>query len=121
MKGLGVEGSRPLASHNIKDENGNSSRDRTLKLERLARWLRTLLNAKSPPLDTQVAERFEQRDEYAPVNDGKTIAEVEEAIRGMANRTRQWEGRTPDGADQELFLNGDQVLFRQFHNIITHM
>ena len=33
VKGLDVEGKRPLASQNIKDEDGNLLRDPILKLE----------------------------------------------------------------------------------------
>ena len=120
VKGLDVEGSRPLTSQTIKDADGNLLRDPALALERWAGWFSTLLNTKSPTLDPQVADRLKQRPTCWPLDDEPTLFEVEEAILGMANR----KAVGPDELPAELiklFLDGDQALLRQFHDIIVTM
>ena len=79
-----------------------------------------LLNTKSLSLDPQVADRLKQRRICTPLDNTPTLFEVEEVILGMANR----KAVGPDELPAELiklFLDGDQGLLRQFHDIIVTM
>ena len=117
MKGLDVEGKRAFTSQNIKDEDGNLLRDPTLILERWARWFHTLLSTKSPTLDPRVVNKVKLWPTCVPLDDVPSMLEVQQAIRGMANK----KAVGPDELPAELiklFLDGDQVLLRQFYAII---
>ena len=56
LKTMNLEGKRDRSSAYVKDESGVLLRDVELIRERWVRWFHTLLNAKSPRLDPNIAE-----------------------------------------------------------------
>ena len=67
LKTMNLEGKRDRSSAYVKDENGVLLRDVELIRERWVRWFHTLLNAKSPRLDPNIAEGLDQRPENMPL------------------------------------------------------
>ena len=118
LKGIDVEGSRPVTSQNIKDEDGKVLRDASQICARWARHFSKLLNTKSPTLDPRLAARVKCWPTCVPLDDLPSLGETEEAIRGMANS----KAVGPDDLPAEvikLFLDGDQGLLYDFHAIIV--
>ncbi|CAB1104154.1 unnamed protein product [Ectocarpus sp. CCAP 1310/34] len=118
LKMIDVEGKRPLTSQNIKDEDGKVLRDPTLTRQRWARWFHKLLNTKSPTIDLHATDRVKQWPTCVPLDDIPSLFEVEEAVRGMANR----KAVGPDDLPAELiklFLDGDRGFLREFHAIVV--
>ena len=106
LKTMNLEGKRDRSSAHVKDEIGVLLRDVELIRERWVRWFHTLLNAKSPRLNPNIAEGLDQWPENMPLGVQPTIQELTDAIRSLAN------GKAvgPDGGSVELFkitLNGD--------------
>ena len=66
-KTMNLEGKRDRSSAYVKDEDGLLLRDVEPIHERWVRWLHTLLNAKSPKLDPNIAEGLDQWPENMPV------------------------------------------------------
>ncbi|CAM9642389.1 unnamed protein product [Pylaiella littoralis] len=95
-------------------------RDPALILERWARWFHALLNTKSPTLDPRVVDKIEPWPQCVPLDDIPLLFEVEEAIRGMANRKAVGLNDLPAELIK-LFLERDQVLLRQFYRIIINI
>ena len=60
LKTTNLKRKRDLSSEYVKDENGVLLRDVELARERWVRWFHTLLNAKSPRLDPNIAEGLDQ-------------------------------------------------------------
>ena len=60
LKTMNLEGKRDRSSAYVKGENGVFLRDAELIRNRWVRWFRTLLNAKSPRLDPNIAEGLNQ-------------------------------------------------------------
>ena len=60
LKTMNLEGKRDRSSAHVKDENGVLLRDVELIRERWVRWFHTLLSAKSPRLDPNIAEGLNQ-------------------------------------------------------------
>ena len=56
LKTMNLEGKRARSSAYVKDENGVLLRHVELIRERWVRWFHTLLNAKSPRLDPNIAK-----------------------------------------------------------------
>ena len=56
LKTMNLEGKQNRSSAYVKDEGGELLKDVELIRERWVRWFHTLLNAKSPKLDTNIAE-----------------------------------------------------------------
>ena len=100
-----------------KDEYGVLLRDVELIRERWVRWFHTLLNAKSPKLEPNIAEGLHQWLENMPQEVQPTIQELTGAIRSLAN------GKAvgPDGVSVDLktTLNGDSALRRRLLNIVV--
>ena len=67
LKTINLEGKRDRTSAYVKDENGVLLRDVELIRERWIRWFHTLLNAKSPKLDPNIAEGLDQCPESMPL------------------------------------------------------
>ena len=67
LKTTNLEGKRDRGSAYVKDENGVLLRDVELIRKRWVRWFHTLLNAKSPRLDPNIAERLGQWPENMPL------------------------------------------------------
>ena len=108
---MNLEGQRDSSSAYIKDENGVLLRDVELIRERWVWWFHTLINAKSPRLDPNIAEGLDQWPENMPLGVQPTMQEVTDAIRSLAN------GKAvgPDRVSTEPFkitLNGDPALRR---------
>ena len=115
---MNLEGKQDRSSAYVKDENGVLLRDVELILERWVRWFHTLLNAKSPRLDPNIAERLDQWPETMPLRVQPTMQELTGAIRSWAN------GKAvgPDGVSAKLFkitLNGDPALRRRLLDIVV--
>ena len=120
LKTINLEGKRDRSSAYVKDENGVLLRDVELIRERWVRWFHTLLNAKSPRLDPNIAESLDQWPENISLGVQPTIQELTDAIRSFAN------GKAvgPDGVSVELFkitLNGDPALRRRLLDIVVRM
>ena len=80
----------------------------------------TLLNAKSPRLDPNIAEGLDQWPESMPPGVQPTIQELTDAIRSLANG----KAVEPDGVSVELFkitLNGDPTLRRRLLDIVVRI
>ena len=120
LKTMNLEGKRDRSSAYVKDENGVLLRDAQLIRERWVPWFHTLLNAKSPRLDPNIAEGLDQWLENMPLGVQPTLQELTDAIRSLAN------GKAigPDGVSVELFtitLNGDPALHRGLLDIVVRV
>eukprot|EP00752_Nemacystus_decipiens_P007608 g6799.t1 len=96
LKGIAVEAKRSVTSQ-IKDKDGKVLREASLISSRIKQW-----------------------PKFAPLADIPSPLEVEEAIRGMANRKTVG----PDDLPAEvikLFLGGDQDLLHDFHAIVVEV
>ena len=118
LKTMNLKGKRDRSSAYVKDENGVLLRDVELVPKRWVRWFHTLLNAKSPRLDPNIAEGLDQWPENMPLGIQPTMQELTDAIRSLAN------GKAvgPDGVSVELFkitLNGDPALHRGLLDIVV--
>ena len=119
-KAMNLEGKRDRSSAYVKDENGVLLRDVELICERWVRWFHTLLNAKSPRLDPNIAEGLDESPENMPLGVQPTMQELTGAIRSLAN------GKAvgPDGVSVKLFksiLNGDPALRRRLLDIVVRI
>ena len=120
LKTINLEGKQECSSANVKDENGVLLRDVELIRERWVRWFHTLLNAKSPTLDPNIAEGLDQWPENMPLGVQPTMQELTDVIRLLAN------GKAvgPDGVSIELFkitLNGDLALRRRLLDTVVRI
>ena len=118
LKTMNLEGKRDRSSAYVKDENGVLLRDVELIRERWVRWFHTLLNAKSPRLDPNIAEALDRWPENMPLGVHPTMQELTDAIRLLAN------GKAvgPDVVSIEQFkiiLNGDPALRRSLLDIVV--
>ena len=120
LKTMDQEGKQDHSSAYVEDENGIFLRAVELIRERWVRWFHTLLNAKSPRLEPNIAEGLDQWPENMPLGVQPTMQELTNAIRSLAN------GKAvgPDGASVELFkitLNGDPALRRRLLDIVVRI
>ena len=120
LKTMNLEGSRDRSSAYIKDENGVLLTDVKLIREQWVRWFHTLVNAKSPRLDPNIAEGLDQWPENMPLGVQPTIQELTDAIRSLAN------GKAvgSDGVSVELFkitLNDDPALRQRLVDIVVRI
>ena len=120
LKTMNLVRKRDRSSAYVKDENGVLLRDVELIREQRVRWFHTLLNAKSPRLDPNIAEDLDQWPENMPLGVQPTMKELTDAIRSLAN------GKAvgPDGVSVELFkitLNGDPALRRRLLDIVVRI
>ena len=120
LKTINQEGKRDHTSAYVKDENGVLLRDVELIRERWIQWFHTLLNAKSPRLDPNIAEGLDQWPENMPLGVQPTMQELTNAIRSLAN------GKAvgPDEVSAKLFkitLNGDPALRRRLLDIVVRI
>ena len=98
---MNLEGKRDRSSAYVKDEDGVLLRDIELIRERWVRWFHTLLDAKSPKLDPNIAEGLNQWPESIPLGVQLTMQELTGAIRSSANG----KAVRPDGVSIELFIS----------------
>ena len=120
LKTMNLEGKRDRSSAYVKDENGVLLRDAELIRERWVRWFHTLLNAKSPRLDPNIAEGLDQWPENISLGVQPTMQDLTDVIRSLANGTAVG----PDGVSVELFkitLNGDPALRRRLFDIVVRV
>ena len=120
LKATNLEGKRDRSSAYFKDENGVLLRDVELIRERWVRWFHTLLNAKSPRLDPNIAESLDEWPENMPLEVQPTVEELADAVRSLVNG----KAIRPDGISVELFeitLNGDAALRRRLLDIIVRI
>ena len=96
---MNLEGKRDRSSAYVKNENGVLLRDVELIRERWVRPSHTLLNAKSPRLDPNIAEGLGQWPENMSLGVHSTMQELTDAIRSLANGTVVG----PDRVSVELF------------------
>ena len=120
LKTMNLEGKRDRSSVYIKYENGVLLRGVELIRERWVRWFYTLLYAKSPRLDPNIAEGLDQWPENMPLGVPPTMQELTDTIRSLAN------GKAvgPDEVYVELFkitLNGDPTLRRRLLDIVVRI
>ena len=118
---MNLEGKRDRSSAYVKDEDGVLLRDVELTRERWVRWFHTLVNAKSPKLDSNIAKGLDQWPEIMSLEVQPTMQEaLTGAICSLAN------GKTagPDGISVELFritLNGDHALRWRLLDIVVYI
>ena len=117
---MNLEEKRDRSSAYVKDENGVLLRDVEFIRERWVRWFHTLLNAKSPRLDPNIAEGLYQWSKNMPLGVQAMVQELTEATRSLAN------GKAvgSDGVTVELFkitLNGDPALRRRLLDIVVRI
>ena len=120
LKTMNLEGKRYRSSAYIKNENGVLLRDVELVRERRVRWFHTLLKAKSPRLDPNIAEGLDQWPENKPRGVQPTMQELTDAIRSLANGTAVGSG----GVSVELFkisLSADAALRRSLLDIVVRI
>ena len=118
MKGIAVEARRPVTSQNIKDKDGKVLREAGLISRRWGEHFGQLLNTKSPTLDPRMADKVKRWPTCVPLDDIPSRTEVEEEIRGMANK----KAVGPDDLPAELiklFLDGDRNLLCDVHAMIV--
>ena len=120
LKTMNLEGKRDHSSAYVKDKNSVLLRDVELIRERWVRWLHTLLHAKSPRLDPNIAEGLYQWPKIMPLGVQPTMQELTDAICSLAN------GKAvgADGVFVELFkitLNGDPALRRRLLDIVVRI
>ena len=120
LKTTNLEGKRARSSAYVKDENGVPLRDVELIRERWVRWFYTLLDAKSPRLDPNIAERLHQWPENMPL-------EVQSAMQELRRDPLVGERkgcRTGRGVHVKLFkitLNGDPALRWRLLDIVVRI
>ena len=120
LKRMNLEGKQDHCSAYVEEENGVLLRDVELIRKRWVRWLHTLLNAKSPRLDPNIAEGLDQWPENMPLGVQPTMQELTDAIRSLANG----KALGPDGVSVTLFkitLNGDPALRRRLPDIVVRI
>ena len=120
LKGMDLEGKRDRSPVCVEYGNVVLLRDVELIRERWVRWFHTLLNAKSPRLDPNIAEGLDPWPKNMPLGVQPTIQKLADAIRSLAN------GKAvgPDGVSVELFkitLNGDSTLHRRLLDIVVRI
>ena len=120
LKTMNLEGKRDRSSAHVNDENGVFLRNVELIHERWVRWFHTLLNAKSPRLEPNIAEGLDQWPENMPVRVQPTMQVLTDPIRSLAN------GKAvgPEGVSVEVFkitLNGDHALRRRQLDIVVRI
>ena len=117
---MNLEGRRDRSLAYVKDENGVLLSDVELIRERWVREFHTLLNAKSPRVDLNIAEGLDHWPENMPLTVQPMIQELTDAIRSLASGTAV----APDGVSVELFkitLNGDSALHRRLLDIAVRI
>ena len=117
-KTMNLETKQDRSSAYIKGVDGILLKHAEFIRERWVRWFHTLLNAKLPKLDPNIAERVHQWSENMPLRVQPAMQELTDAIRSLAN------GKTlgPDGVSVELFkvqLNDDPALRRRLLDIVV--
>ena len=120
LKTMDLEGKRNRSSAHDKDENGVLLRDVELIRERWVQWFHTLLNAKSPRLDPNIAGGLDQWPENMPLGVQPTMQKLTDAIRSLVNG----KAAGPDGVSVELFkitLNRDPTLRRRLLDIVVRV
>ena len=117
LKTRNLERKRDRSSAYVKDKNGVLPRGVEFIRERWIRWFYTLLNAKSPRLDPNIAEGLDQRPENMPLGVQLTMQELtDDAIHTLVNGKALGQ----DGISVELFkitLNGDPAVRRRLFDI----
>ena len=120
LKTMDLEGKRNRSSAHDKDENGVLLRDVELIRERWVQWFHTLLNAKSPRLDPNIAGGLDQWPENMPLGVQPTMQKLTDVIRSLVNG----KAAGPDGVSVELFkitLNRDPTLRRRLLDIVVRV
>ena len=99
LKMMNLEGKRGHSQAYVIDKNGVLLRDVKRIRERWVRWFHTLLNAKSPRFDPNIAEGLGQWPENMSLGVQPTMQELTDAIRSLVNG----KAVEPDGVSVELF------------------
>ena len=118
LKTMNLKRKRDCSSTYVRYENGVLLRDVELARERWVRWFHTLLNAKPPKLDPNIAEGLDQWPENMPLGVQLTMQELTDVIRSLSN------GKAvgSDGVSIDLFkitLHGDPALRRRLLYIVV--
>ena len=120
LKTMNLKRKRDRSSTYVKYENGVLLRDVELARERWVRWSHTLLNAKPPKLDPNIAEGFDQWHKNMPLGVQLTMQELTDVIRSLSN------GKAvgSDGVSIDLFkitLHGDPALRRRLLYVVVRI
>ena len=100
------------------DYDGILLSDVELIRKRWVRWSETLLKAKSPRLNTNIAKGFDHRPVNMPVGLQPMMQVLTDDIHSLTNGKK---ALAPDGVSVELFknaLNGDPTLRRRLPGIV---
>ena len=117
-KTMNLERKQDRSSAYIKGADGILLKHAEFIRERWVRWFHTLLNAKLPKLDPNVAERVRQWSENMPLRVQHAMQELTDTIRSLANG----KAPGPDGVSVKLFkaqLNDDPALRRRLLDIVV--
>ena len=110
----------------IKDENGILLRDKAEILQRWARFFSTLLNTKSPKLNSAIIEEVQQRPaapttgDSVPLGSAPTLEETRRAIPGM----HSWKALGPGSLVAELLKidePAEPIVLERFHAILVEV
>ena len=125
-KSVGLGGRQSRGQQFIKDEKGVLLRDKAEILQRWGRLLGTLLNTKSPKLNSVIMEEVQQRPAAPTTGDSvalgsaPTLEEIRGAIRGMHN----WKAPGPDSLVAELLKidePAEPIVLERFHAILVEV
>ena len=89
LKTMNLEGKRDRSTAYVKGENGVLLWDVELIRERWVRWFHTLLNAKSPRLDPNIAEGLDQWPENMPLGVQPTMQELTDRRHPLAGEREE--------------------------------
>ena len=84
-KAMTLKGTQGSSLVYINDEDGILLSDVELIRERWVQWFHTLLNAKTPKLDPNIAEGLYQWPKHTPLEIQPTMQELAGTIRSLAN------------------------------------
>ena len=111
-----VEETRRVESQYVRDEKGGLLRDKGRIRERWVRFFRSLLNAKSNTMDTDILKRFPQQPVASALGIEPTEEELATAIKAMANAKEV----EPDGLPAEqrkLGLRQNRTILLELHRL----
>ena len=118
IKSVQLEEIKKVESQCIRDEGGRLLRDKGRIRERWVRFFRSLLDAKSDMLDTDIPKRLPQHPVASALRIEPTEEEISTAMKAVANA----KAVGPDGLPAELLklgLQQDRTILLELHRLTT--
>ena len=116
IKSVQLEETKKVESQCVRDEEGRLLRDKERIRERLVRFFRSLLDAKSDILDPDIPKRLPQHPVASALGIEPTEEEIAIAMKAIANAKVVG----PDGLPAELLklgLQQDRTILLEFHRL----